>query len=216
MSISRVQTADLFGLRSELRLRLDVHLIRPAESVEVVDVERAEVDLKRVEDIGKIDAVRLGALAIDAGVDLRHAHLEAGEESGQLRSLSAFGHRVLNLSVELLESRSVTILDKEFEAADAAETLHGRGREDGHEGLLNSGVLGVERLHDRIRAQVLCFSLVLRLQGDEDDAGIRPVDESIDRQTREGHRALNARLLQCNCRHLANDRFGAIERRRVG
>ncbi len=36
---ARVQLADLFGMRSELRLSLNVHLIGPAESVEIVHVQ---------------------------------------------------------------------------------------------------------------------------------------------------------------------------------
>ncbi len=77
--VACVQTPDLFRLRSELRLRLNIHLIRSAETIEVVDVERAEVDLERVEEVAELDAVGLGALTIDVGVDLRDAHLEARE-----------------------------------------------------------------------------------------------------------------------------------------
>src|SRR5207302_11433589 len=65
------RSSDLFRLRAELRLRLHVDLIRTAESVEVVHVQRAEVDLKGVEDVGEIDAVRFRALAIDNSVNLR-------------------------------------------------------------------------------------------------------------------------------------------------
>src|SRR6185369_9540297 len=111
--------------------RLHVDLVRPAEAIEVVDVERAEVDLQRVEELRQVDAVRLGALAIDVRVDLRHAHLEAGEESRQLLLLTAVIHRALHLRVELLEAGAVAVLDVELEAADGAEALDGRRRKDG-------------------------------------------------------------------------------------
>ncbi len=117
----------------------------------------------------------------------------------------------MNLRIEIFESRAVTILDEEFETTDAAQSLNGRGREDGDEGLLNAGVLAVQCLHDCSSAEVLSFPLFLRLQGHEDNAGIRRIDESIDGQTWERHRALDARLLERDRRHLANDRFSAVE-----
>ena len=48
--VARLEPADLFGLQAERGLGLHVHLVGAAEAVEVVDVERAEVDLQRLED----------------------------------------------------------------------------------------------------------------------------------------------------------------------
>ena len=55
-------------------VRLRDHLVGAAEAVEVVHVERAEIDLHRLEHVGERDAVLLRLDAIHVGVDLRHVH----------------------------------------------------------------------------------------------------------------------------------------------
>src|SRR2546430_16790097 len=115
MRIARVKSADRFRLRAELRLRLHIDLIRAAESIEVVHVQRSEINLTRVEDIGEIDAVRFRALAIDGRVNLRDADLKTREQPRQLRPLPPLGHRALNLRVKLFESGAVAIFNEQFE-----------------------------------------------------------------------------------------------------
>ena len=55
-----------------------------------------------------------------------------------------------------------------------------------------------------------------RLERHERDAGVRRVDEAVDRQAGEGHRVRHARMRQRQRRHLADDPLGAIQRRAVG
>ena len=53
-------------------LGLQVDPVDLAVLVELVDVERAEVDLQGVEDVGQRDAARLGLDAVDVEIALRH------------------------------------------------------------------------------------------------------------------------------------------------
>ncbi len=182
------------GCSRNCRFRLRVDLIRASEPVEVVDVERTEVDLQRLEDVRQLDAVALHALAIDVRLDLRHAHLEAREQSGQRRLLLRLCHAVLQLRIEVLEPGAGAILDVELEAADLSQPLHGRRREDRDDGLLDlAEELAIQLLHDRVGPEVAARPLLCRLQDDERDPGIGCVHESVDRQTREGDRAADAR-----------------------
>jgi len=48
---------------------LHVHAIRPAGHVEVVDVDRSEIHLHRVVDVGHVHAEALRLVAIDIDVD---------------------------------------------------------------------------------------------------------------------------------------------------
>ena len=49
--VPHLKLADVAGVAAEALIGLDVHLPRPAELVEVVDVVRAQVDLERVEEL---------------------------------------------------------------------------------------------------------------------------------------------------------------------
>src|SRR4029453_18975525 len=133
------QARNLIRLQSEFRFCLDVDLIRPPEPVEVVGVERAEVHLQGVEDVGHVDAVGLRAFAIDVRIDLRHADLEARKEARQRRNLSPLPERSLQLRVHPLESQAAAILDVQLETTGLPEALHRRRRKDRNERLLYSG-----------------------------------------------------------------------------
>ena len=71
------QVADLLA---EVGVALDVDLPGAAEPVEVVDVQRAQVDLQGVEQLGDRDAGQLGLVAVDVQVQPGRIGPEAGEE----------------------------------------------------------------------------------------------------------------------------------------
>ena len=153
-SRAHLQLADVVGARAELRVRLHAHRIGAAEPVEVVDVERAEIDLQRVEHVGHRDAelARLGA--VDVGIELRHVDLVAGEQAGELRRRRGLGQERLGRLVERLVAEAGAVLDLQLEAADRAEPLHRRRREHRDEGFLDAGELLVQLLGDRGAAQL--------------------------------------------------------------
>ena len=64
--------------------------------------------------------------------------------------------------------------------------------------------------------QIRGRALGKRLQCHEHDACRRAVDEAVDGEARKGDGALDARFLQSNGRHLANDRFAAVQRGTIG
>ena len=68
-------------MRAEGRVGLGDHVLGAAEVVEVVDVEAAEVDLQRLEDIGDGDVFLLGLDAVDVGVELRNAGAEGARRA---------------------------------------------------------------------------------------------------------------------------------------
>ena len=71
---------QVVDLLAEVGLSLHVDLPGAAEPVEVVDVERAQVDLQGVEQLGDRDARQLGLVAVDVEVEPGRVGPEAGEE----------------------------------------------------------------------------------------------------------------------------------------
>ena len=94
-----------------------------AEQVEVVDVERAEIDLQRVEDVRQAEAEQLRLVAVEVVVELRRRGGERGEQllRVELRLLARLGDQRLSRVVELRAAAARQILDLEFEAAGRAE-----------------------------------------------------------------------------------------------
>ena len=98
-----------------------IDLVSAAEAVEVVDVERAEIDLHRLEEILQRDALLLGFHAINVGVELRDVDGEGGEHAGEAGSLIALADDRLHGLVKGVVAEVGAVLDVELEAADGAE-----------------------------------------------------------------------------------------------
>ena len=77
---TQVIFADVLGLRSELAVRLDVDAVGAVVEVEVVYVNRAHVDLKRVGNLAEGHQQALGFFAVDLNDVLRIVSGEAAEE----------------------------------------------------------------------------------------------------------------------------------------
>ncbi|MNZ72094.1 hypothetical protein D3C78_904640 [compost metagenome] len=160
----------------------------------------------------------LGLLAVDGGVHLRHVHLVAGEHRVrvQLRQRAGLLQQVLQLLVQLLVAQPATVLDLQAEAADGPQPLYRRRREDRDVGVLDIGELLVQLGGDFAGGHARPLALVEVLQRGEDDAAVRAVGEAVDRQPRERHGVLDARVLAGDFRHALDHRLGAVEGRRVG
>ena len=83
------------GVLPEAAVGLRDDLVGAAEIVEVVDVLRAEIDLQRVEHVGRRQPDLLGLLAVDIGIDRRRARAEQGEDAGKGRILVRGGDQRL-------------------------------------------------------------------------------------------------------------------------
>ena len=81
--VAHLQPRQVVDLLAEVGVALDVDLPGAAEPVEVVDVQRAQVDLQRVEQLGDRDAHQLGLVAVDVQVQPGRVGPEAGEEALQ-------------------------------------------------------------------------------------------------------------------------------------
>ena len=93
--VARFQPRDVLRVLPETAVGLRDHLVGAAEIVEVVDILRAEIDLQRVEDVGRRQPDLLGLLAIDIGVDRRRARAEQREYAGEARILVGGGDQRL-------------------------------------------------------------------------------------------------------------------------
>ena len=81
---SDLQLGQVVDLLAEIGLALHVDLPGSAEQVEVVDVQRAQVDLQRIEQLGDRDAQQPGLGAVDVEVEPGRVGPEAGEEPAQV------------------------------------------------------------------------------------------------------------------------------------
>ncbi|MNI27873.1 hypothetical protein D3C73_816290 [compost metagenome] len=213
--VTHFQLADLVGFEAELLLSLNVDLIGAPEAVEVVGIQRTQVDLQGVEDVADGHAVGLGFFPVDGGIDLRHVHRVAGEQAGQFRHVVALVDDVHGFLVQLFVAQVAPVFDLQAETTDGAQALYRRRREDRHVGFLNPGELAVQGTGNRTGGHARVFTLVERFQGHEHDAGVRAVGEAVDRQAREGHRTFHARLFQGQVGHALDHVFGAVQARCV-
>ncbi len=213
--VAHFQLADLVFVQAELLLSLHVDLVGAAKAVEVVGIQRAQVDLQGVEDVADRHAVGLGLFAVDGGIDLGHVDRVAGEQAEQLRHVMALGDDVLGFFVQLVVTQVATVFDLQAEPADGAQALYRRRWEDRHVGFLDIAVLAVQGAGNRTGRHARVFTLVERLEGHEHDAAVRAVGKTVDRQAGERHRAVHARLFQGDLGHALDHVFGAVQARGV-
>ncbi len=109
--VARLQRQDVFDLGTERRVRLRDHAIRAAETVEVVHVQRAEIDLQRLEDVGEPHVLPLHFHAIDVHLELGHVDLVAREYTGQRGLAVRAVEHILNGAVERFGALIRAILD---------------------------------------------------------------------------------------------------------
>ena len=164
------------------RVGLDVHLPGPAEPVEVVDVERAEVDLQRVEQVGERHAL---APEPRPGRCRRRA---AARSSRKLVNTPAscgcwLAWRDQRLArPEQLDARPAPPRSSQLhlEAAGGPQPVDRRRREHGDERLLDRREACVQAPEPRRDPESSGRSaLVERLEHDEHDRRVGRVDEPV-------------------------------------
>ncbi|MNX87662.1 hypothetical protein D3C86_1195940 [compost metagenome] len=212
---ANLQAADIFRMGAELRIRLHTHAVCPPEGVEVVDIERTQIDLQRLEDVADRNAQLLGLGAIEIGEELRHVDLEAGEDARQLRRLVCLGDHGFRRFVKRLVAVTGAVLDLQLEAARLAETVDRRRREHGDEGILNARIFLVQLHGDGAAGQFRRLALFEVIENREDDAGVGADGEAVDRQAREGDGVADAGRFHGDIAHPLDDAFRPVECRAI-
>src|SRR5207237_8834413 len=105
---------------------LDVELLGTAEAIEVVDIERAEVYLQRIENLAHGDGHRLGLDAINVQVQPRRIGPEAGEQSLQADNIAGRGHDLVGHILQRLQAAVAAVLDDDLESSRRPHALHSR------------------------------------------------------------------------------------------
>ena len=96
------QAREVVDLLAEVGIALHIDLPGAAEPVEVVDVERAEIDLQRVEEFSDRYTQQLCLLAVDIQVEPGRIGAEAGEKPLQPGIAIPCRHHVVGDGFELL------------------------------------------------------------------------------------------------------------------
>ncbi len=171
--VPHLEPRDVLRRGAERGIGLDDDLVRAAELVEVVDVHRPQVHLHGLEQVGERDALLFGLLAVHVHVELRNVDLVAAEQAGELGRLIGAPQQRLGGPVQLALAEPGAVLELQLEPSHGPEPLHRWRREHGNEGVLNPGEPPVEGARDGQAVLVLRLPLLERLEGEEDDPGIR-------------------------------------------
>ena len=201
--VARLELRDIARRGAERRVGLRDHLLGAAEVVEVVDVEAAEIDLQRLEDVGDGDVLLLGLDAVDVGVELRNAGAE-GARTAPLSSRIACALRRSARRSRPASScgvaRAGAILDLHLEPARAADAAHRRRREAPAR-TPSCTWLNCAHQMPRDAPWPISSGLPARssngFSGTNIDAGVRTEFVPVrDRKPGDGERVLHARRLQ--------------------
>src|SRR5207247_8579740 len=103
------------------RARLDLHAIRPAVEVEVVDIEGGHERLERSEDVAQLHAACFGGGAVHVHVQLRHVSPEIGVHAQHRGKLVRRLDERLHLAREVLHREAATILELRLDPGGGAE-----------------------------------------------------------------------------------------------
>ena len=198
---------------------LDVDLPGAAEAVEVVDVQRAEVDLQRVEHLVIDTPMRLGLGAVDVQVQPRRVGAEAGEQALQLGLCSALGRRCRRRRPAASSRPAVAaVLDHDLEAARRAQALHRRAPKTLTRPPPISSLKSLAAARRRWRRPTGRGSW--RCWKSSSMTYIEPKFERVgveqERLPRDGDRVLDARRAPGDLLDACHHRLRPLDRRRVG
>ena len=135
--VADLETADVVGPIAELRIGLGHHLISATELVEVIHVERAQVNLQGLVQTAQRNTQRLGLHAVHVEVDLRHIDLIRRIDPLQYIGGVGRANGSPRRTIERLGAEVGPVLDVHLEAAARAQAIHRRGVDDNHSRLLD-------------------------------------------------------------------------------
>ena len=179
---AHLQAADVLRPLPERRLCLGLHAVGAAVEVEVIDIERRQGRLHRLEDVGQRDAARLRRLAVDRHPQLRHVGAERTLHAAEDRQLVGVADELLDRRGKLRERLPRPRLQVQLESRGGAKARDFREVEGECQRLANGPELTVGAADDGVDAQVGRLSLFPRLQVDEDDrrVGLRREGQCVE------------------------------------
>src|ERR1700722_11803734 len=121
--IADVQPREIGGGGAGLLVGLQRHAKGSAEQVEVIDIERAQENLQRVEDVGDVEPQQLGLGAVEVVSELRRRSRKRREQllRIELGLLARLRDQALRRVVERKAAAPGQVLDLEFDSACGAE-----------------------------------------------------------------------------------------------
>ncbi len=123
---------------------LQHHAPDAAEGVEVVDVDRAQVGLQRLEQVGQRHALRLGFGAVHLDFELRDVGLVAADRIGHARRFGDLGLEGLQRLLQRRVAQARAILQEQRVARAVAQALDGRRHQRVGEAALDLRELGAQ------------------------------------------------------------------------
>ncbi len=127
------QSRQVVDLLAEVGLTLHIDLPGAPEPVEVVDVQRPQVDLQRVEQLGDRNPRQLGLVAVDVEVEPRRVGPKAREEPVKhlrvCRS-SRFLDDAVGDRLDFVRPQVAAVLDDDLESAGGSQPVDRRRVED--------------------------------------------------------------------------------------
>src|SRR5262249_37774316 len=124
-AVADLELLQVLDLPAEIGIRLHVDLPGAAELVEIVYVQRTEVDLQGVEDLAHRNAHGLGRGAVDVEVEPGGIGAEAGERIAQTGRLCALDNDAIGNVLQRLAPEVGSVLDNNLETARGPQPVHG-------------------------------------------------------------------------------------------
>ncbi len=167
-------------MRTERCIRLHLDLVGTAKLVEIVHIQRSEIDLQRLVNRRQRHTKLLGLGAVDVGKQLRHIDLIAGKYAGQFRCLPCLHLHRLHRLVQFVVTEIAAIFNHHLEAADCAESIDRWRRKYHDECIFDCTQFLVDLLRDRTARLLRRRALVKRIKTKKHDTRIRRISETID------------------------------------
>ncbi len=199
-----------------IRIRLNAYAVGASEGIEVIDIKGTQIDLQGFKNIRDSNAKLTRFHTIEIGIKLWYVDLVARIKTGQFRCLIGLSKKRLRRIIQCPEAKPITVLKLKLETASRTQSLNRWRREHGDEGILNGTKLLVKLHGDGIGRKIRCLAFLERLQGYENNTGVRGVGETIDRQAGEGDSIRDTWLLERYVGHATDHVFRAVERCRIG
>ena len=165
--ITGLQQADILGARTIGRISLHHHAVGSPEQIEVVYIQRAQVNLERLVDIVQLQALFLGARTVHLDPELRDIDAVRTEATGKPWSLRGFRDGCLGGGKQGVVAEAGTVFDLNGNAAEQAQAAHRRELHDADPGFLDGREQFLQTRHHGLCRQFFAGAFRIRLQAHE-------------------------------------------------